>query len=119
VLRAGFFSCTETVMGKRHGPRDNGNTGEVSSTSGWMPLGACQREDPELFFPISAKGPALDQISAAKAVCRRCAVRPACLSFGLETRQEGIWGGTTSEERSAMRDRPAGMAAQIAQLARQ
>lgn len=88
-------------------------------SSSWMSLGACQREDPELFFPISAKGPALDQVSAAKAVCRRCAVRPVCLSFGLETRQEGIWGGTTSEERSAMRDRPAGMAAQIARLARQ
>jgi WhiB family transcriptional regulator, redox-sensing transcriptional regulator len=70
---------------------------------GRMARGACQREDPELFFPITPGGASLRQVSAAKAVCRGCAVRAACLSFGLETRQDGIWGGTTSEERGALR----------------
>jgi WhiB family transcriptional regulator, redox-sensing transcriptional regulator len=74
--------------------------------SRWMSKGACRDEDPEIFFPIDVQGPALDQASVAKAVCRRCAVTAACLSFGLETRQEGIWGGTTREERLAMRRRP-------------
>jgi len=73
-----------------------------------MSQGACRGEDPEIFFPIAAQGPALAQASAAKAVCRRCAVSAACLSFGLETSQEGIWGGTTREERLAMGPRPAG-----------
>lgn len=79
--------------------------------SRWMSQGACRQEDPEIFFPIAARGPALAQVSAAKAVCRRCAVNAACLSFGLETSQEGIWGGTTREERIAMRTRPAKPAA--------
>ena len=60
-----------------------------------MTRGACRDEDPEIFFPIAEQGPALAQVSAAKAVCLRCAVSTACLSFGLQTSQEGIWGGTT------------------------
>ncbi len=81
---------------------------------GWMPRGACQGEDPELFFPIATAGPALAQVLAAKAVCFRCAVRAACLSYALATGQAGIWGGTTQEERHAMR-RPADFSAQRAQ----
>jgi WhiB family transcriptional regulator, redox-sensing transcriptional regulator len=65
----------------------------------WMLRGACRGEDPELFFPISATGPALAQVSSAKAVCARCPVRANCLSYALITRPDGIWGGTTREER--------------------
>ena len=80
------------------------SSAEFSGRSpGWMPRGACQGEDPELFFPIAATGPALAQVIAAKAVCFRCAVRAACLSYALATGQAGIWGGTTQEERHAMR----------------
>jgi WhiB family transcriptional regulator, redox-sensing transcriptional regulator len=73
------------------------------SSPGWMPRGACQGEDPELFFPIAATGPALAQVLAAKAVCFRCAVRAACLSYAIATGQVGIWGGTTQDERHALR----------------
>ena len=83
-------------------------TMKAAGFSRWISQGACRGEDPELFFPIAAQGPAAAQASAAKAVCRRCAVNAACLSFGLETSQEGIWGGTTREERRAMRARPHG-----------
>lgn len=72
-------------------------------SSGWMPRGACHGEDPELFFPIAAAGPALAQVIAAKAVCFQCGVRTAWLSYALATGQAGIWGGTTKEERHAMR----------------
>lgn len=75
----------------------------ADESSGWMPRGACRGEDPELFFPVTAAGPALAQVFAAKAVCFRCAVRAACLSYALVTGQAGIWGGTTQEERHAMR----------------
>ena len=68
-----------------------------------MSWGACQAEDPELFFPIAASGPALTQVFAAKAVCFRWTVRARCLSYALATRRAGIWGGTTQEERHAMR----------------
>jgi len=49
--------------------------------------------------PIVAAGPALAQVSSAKAVCGRCPVQPNCLSYALITRPDGIWGGTTKEER--------------------
>jgi WhiB family redox-sensing transcriptional regulator len=69
-----------------------------------MSRGACGGVDPELFFPVAkAAGSAVRQAEAAKAVCGRCAVRANCLSYALETRPEGIWGGTTEEERRAKR----------------
>jgi WhiB family transcriptional regulator, redox-sensing transcriptional regulator len=77
----------------------------ATGSAGWMSRGACQREDPELFFPIASNGAVAHLVGAAKAVCSACAVRAACLSFALETRQDGIWGGATTEERGAMRDR--------------
>lgn len=75
---------------------------------GWMSHGACRQADPELFFPIAAvAGPATRQVEAAKAVCGSCAVRANCLSYAfLEFMPEGIWGGTTLDERRAERRRP-------------
>ncbi len=59
---------------------------------------------PDLFFPIGATGTAVDHIEAAKSVCEVCEVRAECLEFALATNQEaGIWGGTTEEERRALR----------------
>jgi WhiB family redox-sensing transcriptional regulator len=73
----------------------------------WMSRGACRQSDPELFFPIAVTGPGARQAAAAKAVCRPCAVRSNCLSYALKAMPEGIWGGTTVEERRAARRRPA------------
>jgi len=73
----------------------------------WMSRGACLQADPELFFPIAAvTGLAAQQTEAAKAVCGPCTVRKNCLSFALEAMPEGIWGGTTLDERLAARRRP-------------
>lgn len=70
----------------------------------WRSLGACVTADPDLFFPISSAGPALHQISQAKAVCAGCPVQRECLSFALETRQvHGVWGGKSAEERQLLR----------------
>jgi WhiB family redox-sensing transcriptional regulator len=70
----------------------------------WMSRGACRQADPELFFPVAAvTGPAARQAEAAKAVCGRCDVRANCLSYAVEAMPEGIWGGTTPEERRAAR----------------
>jgi WhiB family redox-sensing transcriptional regulator len=69
-----------------------------------MPRGACGEVDPELFFPVGGRaGSAARQAEAAKAVCGRCVVRVNCLSYALETMPEGIWGGTSEEERRAVR----------------
>jgi WhiB family redox-sensing transcriptional regulator len=73
-------------------------------SAGWASRGTCRDSDPDLFFPIAPSGPALRQIARAKAVCARCPVRIDCLSYALETGQEaGVWGGTSEEERRAIR----------------
>lgn len=70
----------------------------------WRHRSLCRDSDPELFFPIGTTGHAVDQIDAAKAVCRRCDVRPECLEFALATNQEaGVWGGATEDERRRLR----------------
>jgi WhiB family transcriptional regulator, redox-sensing transcriptional regulator len=73
----------------------------------WMARGACRQADPDLFFPVAtATGPAARQVEVAKAVCGACVVRKNCLSYALEAMPEGIWGGTTLEERRRARRRP-------------
>ena len=70
----------------------------------WRDYSACRDTDPDLFFPVGTTGPAIEQIETAKAVCRSCDVRRACLEYALVTNQDsGIWGGTSEEERRALR----------------
>ncbi len=78
-----------------------------AGSAGWMARSACQGTDPELFFLVALMGRAVEQISSAKAVCARCEVGRNCLSYAMETMPHGIWGGTTREERMAMRVPPA------------
>ena len=73
-------------------------------TSDWRALASCRDTDPDLFFPVGTTGPALQQIDAAKAVCRQCEAQGPCLEFALATNQEsGVWGGTSEEERRKVR----------------
>lgn len=70
----------------------------------WVQRAKCKDEDPELFFPIGTSGPALEQIERARAVCMQCEVREECLEWALASGQDaGVWGGTSEEERKAMR----------------
>jgi WhiB family redox-sensing transcriptional regulator len=70
----------------------------------WREQSACRDTDPDLFFPVGTTGPAIDQIENAKAVCRVCDVQKNCLEYALVTNQDsGIWGGTSEEERRAIR----------------
>ena len=72
----------------------------------WRHEAACRSEDPDLFFPVGSTGPALLQIEAAQAVCRRCGVMEQCLRWAVDTGQDaGIWGGLTEDERHALRRR--------------
>jgi WhiB family redox-sensing transcriptional regulator len=48
-------------------------------STAWMSRGACQGEDPELFFPIASTSPFRDQINAGKAICVRCSELEMCL----------------------------------------
>jgi WhiB family transcriptional regulator, redox-sensing transcriptional regulator len=73
----------------------------------WRDYAACGGQDPDLFFPVSTSGASLTDVEAAKRVCQRCPVSAPCLRWALEFRQvSGIWGGTTEEERRALRRAP-------------
>jgi WhiB family redox-sensing transcriptional regulator len=70
----------------------------------WRRAAACRNTEPDLFFPVGTTGPAVDQIDAAKRVCRSCEALEPCLDFALATNQEsGVWGGTSEEERRKLR----------------
>lgn len=72
----------------------------------WWSQAACQSADPELFFPISTLDPSSRDVVRAKAICGRCAVRPQCLTHAMESGPlQGIWGGTTEDDRRRLRIR--------------
>jgi WhiB family redox-sensing transcriptional regulator len=67
--------------------------------TGWMSAGVCAQTDPEAFHPDKS-----GTVEPAKAVCAVCPVRERCLSYALETNQRfGVWGGTSAQERQALR----------------
>lgn len=70
----------------------------------WRKRAACRDADPELFFPVSkVDRKNQDQIRRAKNICARCPVRKECLQEAMESGDEGVFGGTTDEERREMR----------------
>lgn len=73
----------------------------AAAADDWRQRAACSEvPDPDLFFPVGSTGPALEQIQAAKRICRRCTVRKQCLEWALVTNQDtGVWGGLSEEER--------------------
>lgn len=86
----------------------------VGTGAGWHHRAACLDEDPELFFPVGTSPEAVEQTREAKIVCDGCPVRVECLAWALALGEQGVWGGTTDDERAALRAaaaRPAGVAA--------
>jgi WhiB family transcriptional regulator, redox-sensing transcriptional regulator len=80
----------------------------MTARATWRDKAACHDADPELFFPIGTTGPALVQIGEAKRICRACPAQAPCLAWALENGvADGIWGGTTHDERRAIRALPA------------
>lgn len=77
---------------------------------GWEDLAgraACRNLDRELWFPPS-DGPSRrlgDDAGFALAICADCPVRAECLAYAVDAHEEGIWGGTGTEERRMMRRR--------------
>ena len=79
----------------------------LDSRDEWWTHAACLTVDPDLFFPVSARGRDDGQAARAKAVCGRCPVRARCLSYALAAGGgvQGIWGGLSEGERLALRRR--------------
>lgn len=70
----------------------------------WRADALCAQVDPDLFFPETDRGAAFErQATAAMRVCAGCPVREQCLDYALHALGDGIAGGTTPEERVALR----------------
>lgn len=71
----------------------------------WVSLALCRnQDDKDSFFPEHGN----DAGVKAKAVCRRCDVKPQCLQYALgHDERFGIWGGTTPRERRKLQRRVA------------
>ena len=66
----------------------------------WREAGACLAADPDLFFPVAANTAASQEATRALRICDGCAVKRQCLDFAMRHGEaNGIWGGTTPEER--------------------
>ena len=84
----------------RRDPRFRAAQSERVPAPDWRSMGECLRHDPEVFFPNAAEDP-----GAAIDICGQCAVVGPCLAAALDSGEcDGVWGGTTPEERRTMRD---------------
>jgi WhiB family transcriptional regulator, redox-sensing transcriptional regulator len=68
----------------------------------WHAQAACADMDRDRFFP-GPGGSNGAQTQQAKAVCAACPVRADCLAEALEHDLQGIWGGLTDRERTALK----------------
>jgi WhiB family transcriptional regulator, redox-sensing transcriptional regulator len=108
--RPGWFGHAQVSTGRESGVPMT----EMDNRADWWSRAACATADPELFFPISNSGPALRQVTKAKAVCVRCDIQRECLRYALDAGSvQGVWGGTTEEERRLLlaRQRKTGVTA--------
>lgn len=72
--------------------------------SRWREDAACRNTNPDLFFPVGKTIDAVEETSAAIALCRRCPVREQCLEYAMVTNQrDGIWGAMSEDDRRRMR----------------
>ena len=76
----------------------------MTAHANWRDDAACRDAGPDLFFPVSTTGSALRQIDEAKRICRACPAQGQCLAWALDQPiTDGVWGGTTEDERRAIR----------------
>ena len=76
---------------------DEALAGLILQTTGTEP---CVVGDPQLW---QSTEPA--DVAYAKSECVECAIQLQCLSYTLTHDETGVWGGTTEEERAALKER--------------
>jgi WhiB family redox-sensing transcriptional regulator len=72
----------------------------------WQLHAACRGCDTDTFFPTTASGWGARQSRPPRHIqrlCDSCPVRIDCLNHALTWNEEGIWGGTTTAQRAAIR----------------
>lgn len=80
----------------------------VTQDQDWRDHAVCAQAShdiADLFFPSDGEklGERLFRERVAKEVCMSCPVRMSCLEAAFIFDEQGIWGGTTWEERKRMR----------------
>lgn len=76
--------------------------GDVRNDTAWMDRAACAGMNLTAFYPLGDR----NAVSAEAAdACDVCIVQPQCLRYALDNGESGIWGGTTEEDRRALRRR--------------
>jgi len=63
----------------------------------WKEIGDCKDLENDLFFDPGRE-------ALAKQVCRGCHVRRQCLTYAVERKEKGVWGGTNFDERQQLRE---------------
>lgn len=72
---------------------------------------SCAQVDPEMFFPVESETinnrtqAVYRNLAEAKEICRSCPLIVDCLAYALKNGEIGIWGGTTEDQRVALRRR--------------
>lgn len=74
----------------------------------------CRTRDPDLWFPIGFSGPSVLQAELAVSLCHSCPIEQACLEQALAIMPAGIWGGTTEQERNAIKAKRPALARSLA-----
>jgi WhiB family redox-sensing transcriptional regulator len=84
----------------------------IEYVNNWRAASACLNTDPDVFFPVAVGTSASKQVARALRICEGCPVRQECLDFAMRSgEKDGIWGGTTPEQRiRARRSRNRGSA---------
>ena len=66
----------------------------------WMRHRNCSKAETNVFFSDPDK---VEEVRAAKAICRECKVRKECLAFAITHREKGgVWGGMSEKDRRAL-----------------
>jgi WhiB family redox-sensing transcriptional regulator len=71
---------------------------ELEKQLDWRALAACRGMSTSVFFPPKGK-----YSPEAHAACRGCAVRPECMTEAIHSALEGVWGGTTEQQRRSVK----------------
>lgn len=86
-----------------------------SPTGTWADNAGCKGMDPNIFFPVDVDGE-----KRAISICMECQVRSDCLDHAIEQDEgDGVWGGTTANEREKIIDKRKGAEHHKALVARE
>jgi WhiB family redox-sensing transcriptional regulator len=62
----------------------------------WRQKAACKNTDPTVFFPFKHT---VRTTSEALSYCAQCEVKAECLHIAVTYNYDGIWGGSTNDQR--------------------